>query len=295
MIELLTIVYGAPHIELFRKAAMKSLAQPLNRKCFYDENTRWNICTDDNAFDFLRRTIDAFFPELELNFISRSDLRDYIDPIQSATIWQIKEAIKNKSKVILAPPDTIFGNGTIPGLLKAVKKDNDCVAVAHPRVLPSILDHDFTLLNNAELVELTWKHLHKSWSDAMIGREGFNFRAGGVQWEYVNHNIRGTHMLPSPYLLQFIVADLDFFQTQISFGSFDHIWSSKMLIPQGRRVYANSSEDAFIVEITDQHKNVPPIFPGDSNIFWRENTPNELTAAELEPNKRTPFYFLREQ
>ncbi len=293
MIELLTIAYGEHHLELFRKTALKSLAQLKNKRCFYDENTRWNICTDDKHFDHVRRTVDIYFPELEVNLISRSDLRRYIDPIQAATIWQIEESIRNKSKVILAPPDTIYSDGTIKSMLDKAS-EGTCVAVAHPRTLPSILEHEFIGLSNPDLVSLAWKHLHQSWSHAEMGCDGYNFRAGGVQWEYINsEQIRGIHMLPSPYLLQFTSEDLDFFKHQISFGSFDHIWSAQMLIPQGRRKYMNSSEDGFIIEITDQHKNVPPLFPGDQEKFWREDTPNELTAAQLEVNKRIPFYFTR--
>lgn len=289
-LDLLTIVYGESHLELFRRTALKSLAQQENKRAIYAKNSRWNICTDDKHFDYVKRTVDIHFPELEVNLISRSDLRGFTDPIQTAVIWQIKEAL-GKKKVLLAPPDTIFSEGAVPAMLKA-SEGGKCVAVPHARALPSLLGGEY-LCSSHELFRLTWRHLHKSWRDAELGCDGHNFRAGGVQWEWVNETVRGVHMLPSPYLLQFTEEDLSFFQRQISFGGFDHIWPSKMLIPQGRRAYLNDNKSCFIVEITEQFKNVPPIFPGSHEVFWREDTRNELTREELLPN-RTPFYFMGE-
>lgn len=292
-LDLLTLVYGDQHVELFHKTAVKSLAQRANRKRIFAENARWNICTDSKYFAHLERVVDVYFPELELNFILREDLRGFIDPIQSAVVWQIEEALRLKKKVLLAPPDTIFSDGTIDSMLDIATKDQ-CVAVPHARALPEILNEDY-LCPNRSLVDLTWRHLHKSWSDAREGCDGYNFRAGGVSWKETGDGSKvGIHMLPSPYLLQFTEEDLQFFRRQISFGGFDHIWPTQMLIPQGRRVYLGDSDKAFIIEITDQFKNVPPIFPGDQNVFWREDTRNELTKAELEPNRRESFCFMGE-
>lgn len=268
-LDILTLVYGEQHIELFRRAALKSLSSPRNRKAIYDQNARWNICTDDRFFDYLKRTIDVLFPELELNFISRSDLRDYIDPIQSAVIKQIQWSLKDKKKVLLAPPDTIFSDGTVQSLLDASKEPDSCVVVPHARALPQILTNvDYT----NDLVKLTLEHLHKSWTDAEEGHPQNNTFVGGVIWQSTGKTIYGKHYLPSPYLLQFTEEDLQYFKVQISFGSFDHVWPNAILIPRGRQIYLGDSDKAFIVEITDQYKNVPPLWPNPENKpFWRDN------------------------
>lgn len=285
VLDILTLVYGESHVELFRRTALKSLAQPKNKAVIYDSNARWNICTDDKFYDYLSRTIDIYFPELTVNFISRSDLRDYIDPIQSAIIWQAKESVKHGRRVLLAPPDTIFSDGTIEYLVLECQKQGDVVVVPHPRANPELLNEDY-LCSSFELVDLTWRHLHQSWDEAEDGHEFHNSFVGGVRWHREAGNIRkGRHYLPSPYMMRFLEEDVKYFERQISFGSFDHVWPGEMLIPSGRQLYVDDSANAFIVEITDRYKNVPPVWGNPHKAeFWR-------AGPQLEHNKKIEFTF----
>lgn len=282
---ILTVVYGEKHVELFRRACLKSLNFSENRKAIYANNTVWTICTDATYIDYLRKQVDIYFPELEVRFRSSEDLRDYIDPIQSAIISQIEECLELKVPLLFAPPDTIFSNGTIRGLAEFGKKQDTVVVSPHPRVLPSFLEESMDpYLSPEEMVTRAWKHLHQSWEDAERGHVRQNSFVGGVTWWREGKEIAVNHRLPTPYFINFTPEDLHYFKMQVSFGGFDHTWPSDILIPRNRYTYLTSSSQAFIVEITERSKNVPPIWPGSVDDFWRK-------GRQEEHNKHITSYF----
>lgn len=275
--QIFTVTYGEKHIELFRRACLKSLAFPDNRRAVYSDNSCWNIATESKYEEHLSRIIDAYFPELEVNFIPMSTLRDYIDPIQSAIIKVINKCLKTNQRCLMAPPDTIFGNKTVPHLMERGVKEDSVVVVPHPRVLPAFLSEDMQpYLSNAELVTRAWKYLHQSWSDAEVGHPRQNSFVGGVTWTKLAENTYSViHRLPTPYYMKFTEEDLNYFKNQISFGGFDHTWPSDILIPRNRYNYCTNSDECMIVEITEREKNVPPIWPGSVDNFWRPGVQEE--------------------
>lgn len=270
--QILTIAFGPYHVEMFRKVCLPSLSQIGNKHILYENKAIWNICTDIEAFAYLKREIDVQLPEIEVRFKDATDLRNYVDATQSAIIWQIEECLRTKTKLLVAPPDNIFGSHSLPALFLASREPDTVVVVPHVRVLPEILEGHY-LLPNAELLNLSWKHLHQSWSDAQVGHVRQNSFIGGVRWEYVNEKVISVnHRLPSPFLMSFTTEDLQYFKSQVSFGSFDHIWPDNILIPRGRLRYITSSDQAFIAEVTEKDKNVPPIQAGaNPDLFWRAN------------------------
>lgn len=277
--QLFTVAYGEKHVELFRRACLKSLAFPDNRRAIYSQNPTWNIATEDKYQGYLSKMVDAYFSEMKINFISTKDLRDYIDPIQSAIIKVIKTCLDGREKLLMAPPDTIFGNGTIPALMQMGKTKDSAVVVPHPRVLPNFLLEDLDpYISNSELVTKSWKHLHQSWSDAERGHPRQNSFVGGVTWWREEDQIKVIHRLPTPYYMEFTEEDLNYFKNQISFGGFDHTWPSDILIPRNRYTYITDSNQCFIVEVTEREKNVPPIWAGSVDSFWRLGTQERHNA-----------------
>lgn len=289
MMQILTMAYGPQHIELFRKACLKTLSYPENRKAIYDNRARWNICTDQGSVDSLRRDVDIYFPELPVDFIDTSDLRSYTDPIQSAIIWQIGDCLSSQSSLLIAPPDTLFAEGAVKSLVLAGREPGTVVTVPHPRVLPEILSSLINPYTTApELVKFSMANLHQSWTDAEVGHVRQNSYVGGVKWWRVNEKvISGQHYLPTPYFMNFTEEDLNYFKTQISFGSFDHVWANDILIKAGRQRYLASSDSCFIAEITEKDRNVPPIWEGDKDSFWRNN-------FQFQIDKQTIFTFRSE-
>ena len=274
--KILTTVWGENHIELFKKTALKSLAWPENKQAL--TGAKWTICTDQRFFTPLRELITDLF-DVQLEFKDTTDLRDYIDPIQSAILKTIGECLDEKEKLLLVPPDTYFGETSIPHLINLGSDPDSVVVVPHVRVLPSIIDDiaDAEVLYNDGLVTRAFQHLHQSWSDAERGHVRQNGYVGGVVWARVAPSILSViHRLPTPYYMQFTGEDLTYFKSQISFGGFDHLWPGDILLKRGRMRYCASSDLCFMAEVTEKNKNVPPIWPGDPNSFWRQNFHNEI-------------------
>lgn len=274
-LQILSCVWGKNHIELFKKTAYESLSWDKNKKALIEAQAIWNIITDDvEAMKEITKDLPSpLYPIVNIRSIELH--RDYIDQVQSASIWQMETSLEAKDKVLLAPPDTIFGDGSIANLLEAGKDDDSVVVVPHARVLPSILNEmeSFYLpVDNAPLVSLAWRHLHDAWVHGERGHPNQSSYVGGVTTWRVGNLIQGVHLLPSPYLMQFTKEDLMYFRSAISFGNFDHVWPSDILISRGRQRYLGSSDAAFIVEITEADRNVPPIIENQPKSgFWRDN------------------------
>lgn len=286
-LQLLTCCWGNHHRELFKKTALRSLSWTKNAKALRQLEATWNIITDDDSLSDLDKYCNETLPGIQFRVRPISKHRDYIDQVQSANIWMMEESIKSGHKVLLAPPDTIFGDGTVEGLWRAGEDKDSVIVVPHPRVLPGILnelyeeDNIFNV-SVVRLVELSFRNLHDSWVHAERGHPNQSSYVGGVEWWRTNNVIQGTHRLPSPYLISFTEEDLMYFKSAISFGHFDHMWPGDILIPRGRQRYLASSDSAFIVEVTEADKNVPPIMENQPKTgFWRSNVHNLANAQVI--------------
>ena len=283
-LEILSTVWGRPYLETFKQTALRSLSWDKNKASLIKEETIWNIYTDKEFVQELFDHCHDLNPKITYNIQSREVLRDYIDENQSAIMWQMRRSIDWGCKVLLAPPDTLFGDGTVAGLLSAAEDPGSVVVVPHPRVTPSILDDlepMYLSLDNAPLVSLAWAHLHESWIHAEIGHSNQSSWMGGIWWKKVNGLITGKHLLPSPYMLHFTEEDMEYFDKACSFGHFDWRWPGDMLVPQGRQRYIASSDLAFIVEITAPEKNVPPIYDGQPKTGFHRNDPHNKANSQI--------------
>ncbi len=274
-IELLTSVWGSAHIEMMRRALLNSLTFERNKMALY--GAKWNIFTDEEHMVQIKNMCEEALPDTEISIGTTSMLRRYIDITQSAVVWQVEECLKNGSRLLMAPPDTIFGNGTIENLKMSGREKHTCVVVPHPRVIPSFLNTSdiYYRDSNAHLVDAAWNFLHRSWTDAEEGHHMQNSFVGGVVWKEIEEGLYEVrHRLPTIYLADFTKEDLEVFKSMPSFGSYDHEFPSR-LVHQGRQRFVASSDACFIIEITDPNKNVPPIWDGPVTEFWRSHPHGE--------------------
>lgn len=270
-----TMMFGQHYIDLFKKACFKSMCWPKNREALAGH--AWYIYTKREHFEELTELFKETPFTLQLmemtdsmrvagcGFIKTTQCDDGVILLNGLRD-QIALCLKSHSRMLFAPPDTIFGDGTVPNLIALGQVEYSCVAVAHPRVLPTILDPiGYTgatdgPLNNRRLVDLAIKHAHESWSLAEIGHKNNNSYVGGISWQKLSDNlISVTHRLPTPYFMSFHPTDWDFWWGTVSFGALDHSWPGDRLIRQERLRVVGSSDAAFIVEVTAHDKNVPPI------------------------------------
>lgn len=278
-VQLLSVFWGQKHVDLFINAALKSLTFSKNKQALIEAGATWNIFTETHHFDQIREAIRERVPEIEMfELQSVVKLRDRTDHMLSALIWQIEKCLLNKEKLLLVMPDTIWGDGSIPNLFKVGHEPTSCVVVPHPRVLPEILNETYE--SNQSLVNAAFKHLHRSWSEAKVGHPRQNSFVGGTSWVDLGENQYSVcHRLPTVYYAGFTDEDLQYFKTQVGFGTYDHTWPGHILIPRDRQRTIGSSDVAFVCEITDADKNVPPVMRGgDPDKFWKANMHNNINA-----------------
>jgi hypothetical protein len=275
-LRILTCVWGDHHVDLFIRGTLKSLSWPANREAL--DGSTWNVVTKSDYAARIKTAFEAVFPNVKLQLTIvpptvktgmgevDSGLLDHSNLILMFLQAEIKACLETKSRFLLAPPDTIFSENSIPNLLLLGSGEGTCVAVPHPRVLPEIIDDIQSAHQTSEaLVALALgKHAHQSWKAAEMGCDCQNSLIGGIAWRklkttYGNETLYAVqHRLPTVYLANFLPEDFAYFINQPSFGAYDHSWPGERLIRQERQRTVGSSDAAFICEVTEFDKNIPP-------------------------------------
>jgi hypothetical protein len=281
-VRLFTCVWGS-YLDLFEKALVQSLCWPLNKAAL--QGAKWDLCTKREDFGPAVDIAKRVGIDIELHEIPDEMVGDH--PMMGAILLKIfrpviKRNLDSGSRMLLAPPDTIFGGDTIANLLALGDRKDSVIFVAHPRAHPTILDEldPIRSTGNGKLVSYAWKHLHKSWSEAEYypGIQRINSFVGGVFWRKLNDETMAiTHRLPTPYLINWTEFDYNYFNNALVFGQIDHDWPN-FLVDQERCRVVGGSDAAFIVEITDAGKNIPPLesFRGEfPDVFWRGGLHNK--------------------
>jgi len=276
--QILTTVWGKKHIDMFKNTLLRSMAFTENKKSLEEYMTTWNIFTDD--VPLVNDICKTFEADVLFNINGTELLRDYIDPSHSAFIWQMKRCLEFGEKLIVAPPDLLFGNGTIPNMIKIGDDYGSVVVIPHMRTNPSVFSDITSDISNPKLVTLAFKHIHRSWIDAEKCHPHNTSYHGGVEWEKLGPNLYSVnHRLPAPYLINFTKEDLDYFESAQTFNSLDHFWPGDILVPRGRQRYVGSSDACFLIEPTEEENNIPNLLdyavPGG---FCRNLEHNKMNA-----------------
>lgn len=282
-LRLFTCVWG-DYLDLFENALVRSLSWPLNKSAL--EGATWDLCTKKADFQKANDIAKSVGINVELHEVPDEMTGDH--PMMGAIILQIfkpriQKCVETNSRMLLAPPDTIFGGDSIENILKIGEQKDTVVFVAHPRAHPTILEalNPSGSTGNGGLVTACWQHLHVSWREAEyfpnVGR--LNSQVGGVLWRKLNEETMVvTHRLPTPYLINWTKEDLAYFNNAAVFGQIDHDWPAECVVNQERARYVGSSDAAFIVEITDANKNIPPLTQHsdiEPDKFWKNLSHNK--------------------
>lgn len=272
-----SMCWGNYHVGLFKKAVFRSLNWPKNQAALNGKT--WRVFTKREHFKEFEDIFKGSVFNLELVEVGelmkvagvglvKTTQCDAGVLLLNGLRDQMSFCLQSGQKLLLAPPDTIFGDGSVNSMLQMGKDPYTCVFVAHPRVLPEIMETieykaaTEGALSNAQLVGLALKHPHESFVKAEIGVEGNTSYVGGIAWRRLGGDdgeiLAVQHRLPTPYFIGFHPFDFDFWWSSISFGALDHSWPGDRMIRQERARYIGASDAAFIVEITDARRNVPP-------------------------------------
>lgn len=294
---LFTNVWGENHLDLMERSLIKSLLWPENNKAL--KNATWFIYTKTDEFEKAKSIAD----KVGVKEVILRPLPDWLEGtppsmglvLLDALFEMIKYCLGNNAQMLMAPPDTILSESSIPHMIEMAKFGSTCVAVPHARVLPEILDElGDTPLSGSELVDKLVKYPHKSWTSSEVGTPNQSSFVGGIAWSRVNNKLcLVQHRLPTIYLANFTPGDLEFFKvshdgTEPVYGAWDHLWPMK-LVREERQRMPGSSDVVFMLEITKHDQNVPGLVQANEkepDAFWRNALHNQ--------HNRQFLYTLRE-
>ncbi len=290
-LRIFTVAYGQQHLMWMRTALVRSLSWPQNKAAL--QHAKWTIFGDlentQEVFEMATQVLPFHQIELRTKIMDKGQV-----DLLACMMWMMRMCALDKAQMLMAPPDTIFADGTINTLLEYGEQQDTCVAVPHPRVLPSII-HDLTFepISNAKLVTLALdKHVHSTWSTANQDLAVNGTHVGGVSWQKVGDHVWALqHRLPTVYLANFTEGDRKFFSKPWKgippqFGMWDHEWPGvELLGPEPPEVsnqrmrMIGCSDAAFIMELTEPWKNIPTqrmINPDERDAFHRDEYHNKI-------------------
>lgn len=281
-LRIFTTVWGEKHLDWFKKYCLRSLSFEKNRLAI--EDATWCVLTTGED----RPKIEAMIQESglklrHLEFIIFGP--DFFENphasgafINQGLLLEISKNISMNTQMLLAPPDTIFGDGSVTSMREMARQRDSVIFVAHMRVLPDIEVKDN--MSNANLVSSAFKHSHATWTFAQDGLDQINSYVGGVSWKYLDQGLFAvTHRLPTPYLINWTPEDIVFFKNQLHWGVIDHAWPHACLIETERMRLVGSSDAAFMVEVTPADANIPPLaayHDSEPDHFWKNLSHNKV-------------------
>ncbi len=266
-LRLFSALWGDEAIETFKQGALKSYLWPKN-KAAIDGNV-WDVWTTPDHVDEIERLLfNSFDIKFEPHMIP--DIKDQLGRIAPAPyvlhapiLEEMVLCLNNAQKLLMLPPDTIFGDGTISNILRIGEAPGTCVAVPHMRVYPHMLHHiTDEPVDNLTLCKAAFETMHPSWISAEKGHPETNSFWSGVSWEQVTPGLYSvTHRLPTVYLASFNGQDHAAWQNYSTFGAWDHRLPGETMVRQERLRMPGSSDLAMIAEITGPGDNIPPKTP----------------------------------
>jgi hypothetical protein len=252
-----TLVYGSPHLEWFKKTSV-CLGWDENRKSL--EGCVWRIYTLQECVEYIKETVKNLDLQVEYQAISQANANPR-DGLHNCLTMEMSACVKNGSSLLVAPPDMIFGEGTIKTLVQiGTESRYTCVSFPHPRVNAETFPDINEPISNARLVSLAIEHLHCSWSSSNMNLNENSVYNSGVAWRKVGNLYAITSRIPTPHFVNPKKEDVDFMLTNASPGAWDHLWP-EMLVKEQRQRVIGSSDAAFIVELTESRSHRPIVRP----------------------------------
>jgi hypothetical protein len=259
MNRILSVVYGDPFCTWFDTITLRSvLRQPLNAAAA--QGLLWSIYTNRESEEVLRESLGNIPFEITI-----ADLEGGTSAVlHRCLIAEAKKCLALGATLVMAPPDSFWGDGSLPNLIAVAGNRKDiCVAAPHVRVeqLPFLDNLPSGVLSNAQLVTLSLATLHRVWRECDPDQPALNTPFSG-------HTLRKLptpghysvcHMIPTPYLARFTQADIDFLESS-SPDSWDHRWPL-LLVEQERQRVIGSSDGFFLAELTNPLTHFPPMVP----------------------------------
>lgn len=246
-------VTGENFIRYLNEICGWSLLQEENGNALRDTEFVWDVYTDIPAAIRLGDMRVRLHPAA--NYMHA--LRNHVRRCHAEAAW-----------MMMLPPDTFFGDGSISNLIASAYIDNACLAAPHVRVI----DREFIAaiesrkaaglrsLRNDELVSLAFETLHETWKSSFVDSNPSLTFHGGVLIKKLSEKIHVVqHLLPTYYLCKFIEEDLAYFD-----AANPRYWDwdfPSHAVAKGRHRVLCSSDLFFAAELTGAGRNLTPYVP----------------------------------
>ncbi len=258
-----TPVWGAEHIEDFRRGCVRSLTWPRNLAALRECVSQWEIFTTQADLDVLHDIAEPLGIPIRFDIVNTNAGVDRGRELLRLVLGTMKRCVDNEELFGLVMPDIIYGDGSWSNMLALAQRVGVCVTAPHMRVLPSMLDvadcAPNVPLSNSLLFWHSLNHAHPTWTDAEVTKSPGSQFYGGVVWERVEQNLYLVqHRIPNCWAAKLNESDLDFMRQMGGFGMYDHDWPRKLVTEERSRIIG-SSDAAFMVEVTPAHVALAPM------------------------------------
>src|ERR1700722_5703789 len=245
MIRMFSVVYNDDFCKLFNDITLRSLLrQPLNASVA--AGAMWSIHTTKESEEKIR-----FLMPKGIDFeITLTDLSGGVSGVlHRCLIAEAKRGFAANFTMVVAPPDSFWGDGSLPNLVAVAGDRPDiCIAAPHVRVEQELFLKELPdgVLTNPRLVTLALGVLHRVWRECDPDQPMTNTKKSGhtLRKLPVEGHYSVCHLLPTPYLARFTDSDIKFMESAEG-DSWDHRWPS-ILANAGRQRVIGSSDGFFM-------------------------------------------------
>ena len=130
---LFTLCWGEPYVSWFEHALIASLAWPDNLAAIRAHVSEHNIYTRDDDRERLRSVAERLGVPIQFHpFAMRNSSGETLQP---ALLDHLRNCGQVGEAAFIAPPDTIFGEGSISAICQIGSMANVCVAVKEPAIV----------------------------------------------------------------------------------------------------------------------------------------------------------------
>lgn len=172
----------------------------------------------------------------------------------------LEKAHKAQAYFMPAPPDLIWGDGSVETLLKLVRfAYGRCIAVPHVRVAERKFMEGFTgePLSNAQLVKKAFASLHEAFAGSEGPADKQNTGTTGTVWTRLGDGLYAAgFFLPTIHMMQPTAEDVKWFKTTPGSDHWDHRWPASLVGTDRHRI-VGSSDAAFMAELTPDDRLHP--------------------------------------
>lgn len=256
-LHIFTLVFGADYVSHWRRAGAASLLWPRNLAALNTVEVLWDIYTSAESEAEIRAAAEV----LPLGDTDKLEITVVPPNKDAALVPAIEKAWKAKAYFMPAPPDLIWGDGSVGSLLKLMPfAYGRCLAVPHVRVARDKFMAGFNgdPISNPQLVSKAFGALHESFAGARVPAEKHNTTSTGTVWTELDRDLYAAgFFLPTIHMMQPTEADVKWFKSTPGPDHWDHRWPAALVGTDRHRIVA-SSDAAFMVELTADDELHPP-------------------------------------